>query len=123
MHQISVIFFNIVYFSHGWRGLFDDNKDNLRSRSAIEAHRPRSASWKRSMPPLSPQIKNLRGPRTLESYGEADRSNACEIRIPLGRARGESNIQKLLKIVENYFRETKIRSFRATKINKNREIQ
>ena len=32
-------------------------------------------------------------------------------------------IQKLYKIVENYFRETKIRSFRATKINKNREIQ
>ena len=27
-------------------------------------------------------------------------------------------IQKLTKIVENYFRETKIRSFRATKINK-----
>ena len=123
MHQISVIFSNIVYFSHGWRGLFDDNNDNLHSRSAIEAHRTRSASWKRSMPPLSPQIKNLRGPRTLESYGEADRSNACEIRILLGRARGESNIQKLLKIVENYFRETKIRSFRATKINKNREIQ
>ena len=74
MHQISVIFSNIVYFSHGWRGLFDDNNDNLRSRSAIEAHRTRLASWKRSMPPLSPQIKNLRGPRTLESYGEADRS-------------------------------------------------
>ncbi len=31
-------------------------------------------------------------------------------------------IQKLTKIVENYFRETKIRSFRATKINKNREL-
>ena len=30
MHQISVIFSNIVYFSHGWRGLFDDNNDNLR---------------------------------------------------------------------------------------------
>ena len=75
MHQISVIFSNIVYLSYGWRGLFDDNNDNLRSRSAIEAHRTRLASWKRSMPPLSPQIKNLRGPRTLESYGEADRSN------------------------------------------------
>ena len=62
MHQISVIFSNIVYFSHGWRGLFDDNNDNLHSRSAIEAHRTRSASWKRSMPPLSPQIKNLRDP-------------------------------------------------------------
>ena len=93
MHQISVIFSNIVYFSHGWRGLFDDNKDNLRSRSAIEAHRPRSASWKRSMPPLSPQIKNLRGPRTLESYGEADRSNACEIKILLGRYRGKNRQQ------------------------------
>ena len=31
-------------------------------------------------------------------------------------------IQKLTKIVENYFRETKIRSFRATKINKNRGL-
>ena len=31
-------------------------------------------------------------------------------------------IQKLYKIVENYFRETKIRSFRATKINKNRVL-
>ena len=31
-------------------------------------------------------------------------------------------IQKLYKIVENYFRETKIRSFRATKINKNRGL-
>ena len=51
-----------------------NNLNNLRSRSAIEAHRTRLASWKRSMPPLSPQIKNLRGPRTLESYGEADRS-------------------------------------------------
>ena len=30
MHQFSVIFSNIVYFSHGWRGLFDDNNDNLR---------------------------------------------------------------------------------------------
>ena len=46
----------------------------FRSRSAIEAHRTRLASWKRSMPPLSPQIANLRGPRTLESYGKADRS-------------------------------------------------
>ena len=61
MHQISVIFFNIVYFSHGWRGLFDDNNDNLRSRSAIEAHRSRSASWKRSMPPLSPLTHEVRG--------------------------------------------------------------
>ena len=31
-------------------------------------------------------------------------------------------IQKLYKIVENYFRETKIRSFRATKINKNQGL-
>ena len=31
-------------------------------------------------------------------------------------------IQKLTKIVENYFRETKIRSFRATKINKNQGL-
>lgn len=30
MHQFSVIFSNIVYLSHGWRGLFDDNNDNLR---------------------------------------------------------------------------------------------
>ena len=45
-----------------------------RSRSAIEAHRTRLASWKRSMPPLSPKITDFRGPRTLESYGEADRS-------------------------------------------------
>ena len=35
---------------------------------------------RRRLPPLSPQIKNLRGPRTLETYGEADRSNECEIR-------------------------------------------
>ena len=50
------------------------HKQLSRSRSAIEAHRTRLASWKRSMPPLSPQIANLRGPRTLESYGKADRS-------------------------------------------------
>ncbi len=31
-------------------------------------------------------------------------------------------IQKLTKIVENYFRETKIRSFRATKINRNQGL-
>ena len=30
MHQFSVIFSNIVYLSHVWRGLFDDNNDNLR---------------------------------------------------------------------------------------------
>ena len=52
----------------------NDFFNNLRSRSAIEAHRTRLASWKRSMPPLSPKIKDFRGPRTLESYGEADRS-------------------------------------------------
>ena len=38
------------------------------------------------------------------------------------RAQGIEPIQKLLKIVENYFRETKIRSFRATKINKNQGL-
>jgi hypothetical protein len=80
MHQISFIFSNIVYFSHGWRGLFDDNNDNLRSRSAIEAHRTRLASWKRSMPPLSPQIKNLRGPRESARRTRSDRSTAREIR-------------------------------------------
>ena len=32
------------------------------------------------------------------------------------------DIQKLTKIVENYFRETKIRSFRATKINRNQGL-
>lgn len=31
-------------------------------------------------------------------------------------------IQKLIKIVENYFRKTKIRSFRATIINKNQGL-
>ena len=38
---------------------------------------------RRRLPPLSPQIKNLRGPRTLETYSEADRSNECEIRTQL----------------------------------------
>ena len=38
---------------------------------------------RRRLPPLSPQIKNLRGPRTLETYGEADRSNEREIRTQL----------------------------------------
>ena len=31
------------------------------ARSAIEAHRTRSASWKRSMPPLSPLTHEVRG--------------------------------------------------------------
>ncbi len=33
----------------------------LTSRSAIEAHRTRLASWKRSMPPLSPLTHEVRG--------------------------------------------------------------
>jgi hypothetical protein len=38
----------------------------FRSRSAIEAHRTRLASWKRSMPPLSPKITDFRGPRSFD---------------------------------------------------------
>ena len=38
---------------------------------------------RRRLPPLSPQIKNLRGPRTLETYGEADRCIFKFIFIPL----------------------------------------
>ena len=44
------------------------------SRSAIEAHRTRLASWKRSMPPLSPKIIDFRGPRRTNAVrGKGDK--------------------------------------------------
>jgi len=53
------------------------------SRSAIEAHRTRSASWKRSMPPLSPLTHEVRGGPVKARRTRSDRSTAREIRTLL----------------------------------------
>ena len=55
------------------------------SRSAIEAHRTRLASWKRPMPPLSPQIKNLRGPRESAPYAKRSFDRKGDKNIARGR--------------------------------------
>ena len=53
------------------------------SRSAIEAHRTRSASWKRSMPPLAPLTHEVRGGPVKARRTRSDHSTAREIRTLL----------------------------------------
>ena len=60
----------MVYKSHFF---ITTTPTNCASRSVCRSQRM-TPSLERQHPPLSPQIANLRGPRTLESYGKADRS-------------------------------------------------
>ena len=71
----------------------NDNRDNLRSRSVCRSQRMMHTSLGDSTLRSPQKATSFVGAPNSQSHGEADRSNACEIRIPL-RALGGDNIQQ-----------------------------